>query len=152
MKLVLVKMDYKNILQRKNTISSINDFQVLSLNSELNQFLSEYAGANLLVNVFERKLQSDNIDELWASHVFTLDEIRSSLKSLQDDMYFQNALPNAKLIPIIETLGSDLICAVSSPDPNLHGKIYVFDWDFRATYQADSLADFMAQLQVLEEV
>jgi hypothetical protein len=40
----------------------------------------------------------------------------------------------------------------SSPDPALHGKIYVWDWDFRATYQADSLEEFLGQLREYQEV
>jgi hypothetical protein len=66
--------------------------------------------------------------------------------------YFVQAIPYAQLIPFGETLGNPVVCMAFSPDSALHGKIYVWDWDLRASYQADSLQEFLGQLREYQEV
>ncbi len=84
--------------------------------------------------------------------LMSFEEICEAYNNLEDLDIFTNALPNAHLIPVGDMLGSPLACMTSSSDLNLHGKIYIWDCDLRATYQADSLADFLSQLRVYEEV
>jgi SMI1 / KNR4 family (SUKH-1) len=135
-----------------------NDYEALekgllnSLPESYKDFLNNYGDAELLANSFTQKLPSGRESGCWASRFFSWEEVISSLDNLKDDVYFSYALSNGQLIPIIETIGSQLVCLVVSTDPNLHGKIYIFDWDFGATYQADSLEEFLGQLRVFEEV
>jgi SMI1-KNR4 cell-wall len=84
--------------------------------------------------------------------IFKFEKMIEVYFDLQDDDTFVDTVPNAKLIPIASTLGSPIVCMASSPDPALHGKIYVWDWDFRATYQADSLEEFLGQLHEYQEI
>ncbi len=144
-----------NNLSKNITIQSlIKNFEEKSgsvFPIELKNYYLQQNGQTFDSSLFIRNIDRDFQPQNPMEEILPLERTIQIYWDHQDDYTFTSALPNANLIPFGEGMGA-VICIASSPDPNLHGKIYVFDWDFRATYQADSLADFMAQLLVLEEV
>jgi len=144
-----------NLLQNNNLLIKIQDFEKkfnLTFPKELENYYlqkeSEKFEDITFVRIIDANFHQDNILE----EIMPLSELIRVYIHLQDDSTFTKAISNVKLLPFGECLGGSLLCMASSPDLKLHGKIYVWDWDFRATYQADSLADFLSQLRAYEEV
>jgi SMI1 / KNR4 family (SUKH-1) len=146
-------MDKNNFSYRKEKpiekveIEAFERDNQIDLPKSYHSFLSQY-GYIGLDRLYEFKSTSGRNLESWAMRFFTLEEVKEAYLNSKEYEDYANSLENAILLPIIETIGSQIICLVCSPDPALHGKIYVWDWDFRATYQADSLEEFLGQLEV----
>jgi SMI1-KNR4 cell-wall len=141
-----------NPIIREELLSLFEKEQQISLPAEYRIFLLTYNGGIPHLKGFIRVVDSDFEQDTYLEKLFTFERMSKLFVSLQNDSYFREALPNARLIPIGETIGQTVICLASSTDPALNGKIYVWDWDFGATYQAESLEEFLGQLRVFEEV
>jgi SMI1 / KNR4 family (SUKH-1) len=142
----------KNVI--KNKIAQFETKTSLRFPSELADYYLETDGETFENRAAHlvRKLNSGFEQGGFIEEIMPLDELIRLYFDIQDDETFTEGLKNAKLIPFGEIMGGALVCMASSPDPTLHGKIYVWDWDFRATYQADSLEEFLEQLHEYQEV
>jgi SMI1 / KNR4 family (SUKH-1) len=142
-------------LPKNNSINLlIRDFEEktgLLFPIELKHYYLRQNGQKFDSMLFTRMVDSDFQPYNPMEEIMPLEKIVQIYWNHQDDASFTQALPNAKLIPFGEGMGA-VICIASSLDPTLHGKIYIFDWDFGATYQAESLEDFLGQLRVFEEI
>jgi len=107
-------------------------------------FLLKTNGGVPEMKCFVRVVDKHFSQELFLERFNSLDEIKQGYHYLHDNDLFIDSTP--RLMPIGDTIGSQTICV------SLEGHIYVWDCDFGATYQADSLADFLSQLRVYDEV
>jgi cell wall assembly regulator SMI1 len=136
----------------KDAIQAFETKARLSFPDELKNYYLKSNGQLFSNYHFVRKVDDDFEQGGFLDEIMPLSELIRVYFSMQDDESYVNALSNAQLIPFGESNGGALICMASSNDPALHGKIYVFDWDFDATFQADSLEEFLGQLRVFEEI
>jgi SMI1 / KNR4 family (SUKH-1) len=136
----------------ENQIEAFEKEANLLFPQELRLFLLKNNGLAYSYPSFNRMVDNTFEDEISLVEIMSFQRIRKIYFNMQKESSYTNAVPNAKLLPIGETIASPMVCIASSSDSSLHGKIYVWDGDFDATFQANSLAEFLGQLKEYQEV
>jgi cell wall assembly regulator SMI1 len=113
--------------------------------NDYKNFLLKNNGGKIYYNSFDRIL-GDNHKINYSIEAFeSLESLLEAWSFLKDDEFFKPA----KLLPIAQTLGPTLIGISFVPDH--YGRIFVFDWDFGSTFQANNIIEFLEQIKYTPE-
>lgn len=122
-------------------ITDLEGILGVRLPDEYKNFLIVYGAGELVCNSYERIHADGYSQSLGVDAFLSPDEIISSWNNLNDDEEFIDA----KIVPIAGGLSANFVGI--GFDPANAGKIYVMDWDFGVTFQAESLSDFLEQIK-----
>jgi len=109
------------------------------------EFLLEYNGGNVYYNSFQRPLSATDEQDKCLDYFESIEGVMNAWDNLKDYEEFIIA----KVIPIAQTLSNAFI-GIGFGEENL-GNIFVFDWDFGVTFQANTLKDFFKQINYAED-
>jgi len=136
------------IMKNDNAISEIDlseleSFLEKKLPEVYKDFLLEFNGGILAYNKFKLD-SSEEYDNLYSFD--SLHKIKESWRYLKSSSDFFNA----EIISIAETLGTSFIC-IGLGKKNF-GKIFVVESDLEVKFQANSLVDFMEQIELEQPI
>ncbi|NJO18679.1 MAG: SMI1/KNR4 family protein [Thioploca sp.] len=134
------------IIETNPTISldeilAVEDRLSVRFPDQYRDFLLRYNGGKVYYNSFDRYLENGDTVNYSIDYLESLQTLEQAMVNLIEYEDFVNAM----IIPVAQTLGSTLI-TIGIGDSNF-GQVFVFDWDFGATFQAQSFQEFIRQIK-----
>ena len=124
----------------KSAIDKIEFQQNFALPADYKAFLLQHNGGKLYYNSLERSIASDDVQSNGVDFFYDLSE---NTRFLEGEEY--QVLAENKILPIATTLVPGLV-GIGLGKLG-YGAIYIMEWDFGLTRQADSFTEFLEQIK-----